>query len=143
MNQDLLSRVSRPYILKAKEEDLEGLNEFDSNMKIIYIEGLHCSTVEEMFKEFANKCSFPDYFGHNWMALHECLSDIPDWIKANGYIIVVLNGTEFLSQDKKFMTSFEDTIRQVGNILSEPTPEEQKNEEWSREAKPFHVLFVY
>ncbi len=37
---------------------------------------------KDLFAVISNAMHFPDYFGHNWDALDECLGDM-DWLPAN------------------------------------------------------------
>jgi hypothetical protein len=45
-------------------------------------------------KAAASALAFPDYFGENWDAFEECLSD-PDWCKASGAVLLVDGATDF------------------------------------------------
>ena len=49
-----------------------------------------------LFREIAKAFQFPDYFGHNWDALDECLGDL-DWIPATGYVVIWQNASNLLS----------------------------------------------
>lgn len=50
-------------------------------------------TKENIFAEFEKRLSFPGYFGHNWDAMDECLADLPDWLEAKGYLLVIRNAS--------------------------------------------------
>ena len=52
------------------------------------IQGTHCRTSSGLFQEFAQALDFPDYFGHNWDALEECLADL-EWLPAKGYVLLI------------------------------------------------------
>ena len=52
------------------------------------IQGKQCRTPAGLFGEFARALAFPDYFGHNWDALEECLNDL-SWLgKQSGIVLV-------------------------------------------------------
>jgi hypothetical protein len=40
------------------------------------------------FQELARALRFPDYFGHNWDAVYDCLTDL-NWLPAAGYVLVL------------------------------------------------------
>ncbi|MBS3916292.1 MAG: barstar family protein [Sulfuritalea sp.] len=41
-----------------------------------------------LFKRMAAALGFPSWFGHNWDALADCLSDLA-WLPANGYVLLL------------------------------------------------------
>ena len=46
-------------------------------------------TTKEAFLEAVGKAlGFPDWYGHNWDALADCLTDL-SWMAADGYVIVL------------------------------------------------------
>lgn len=45
------------------------------------------SSKQELFEALARSLSFPEYFGANWDALIDCLSDL-SWIDANEVTVV-------------------------------------------------------
>ena len=42
---------------------------------------------EDLFRALASALQFPDYFGHNWDALEDCLTDL-SWLAAEGHVLV-------------------------------------------------------
>lgn len=42
---------------------------------------------DELLRELSDELSFPDYFGHNWDALWECLNDF-QWIDAREIVLI-------------------------------------------------------
>lgn len=42
---------------------------------------------KQLFLIYKNKLQFPDYFGYNWDALYDCLTDM-SWIKNKKIIII-------------------------------------------------------
>lgn len=64
----------------------------------------HLSSVgseEELFKQLSEKLKFPSYFGFNWNAVYDCLTDL-DWIEQKR-IVIVHDDVPSLS-DKEFST---------------------------------------
>ena len=42
----------------------------------------------QLLKNIASALSFPDWFGHNWDALEDCLTDL-SWRDAPGYVLLI------------------------------------------------------
>ncbi|MBU6432913.1 MAG: barstar family protein [Nitrospirae bacterium] len=99
------------------------------------IKGAKCQTTDGLLTEFARALDFPDYFGHNWDALEECLADL-EWLPAKGYILLITNAVQVLPDEEEYET-FLEILRDAG-------------EAWgigqagmgARRATPFHVLFA-
>ncbi len=83
---------------------------------------------EMLFHKLAKVFNFPDYFGHNWDAFNECLSDL-EWLPADSYILF-LSGSELFWKKQTFTAG-----KLVSAWLSAA-------EQWSREGVPFHLVFV-
>jgi hypothetical protein len=43
---------------------------------------------EPVFDAFRRALAFPDWFGHNWDALEDCLTDL-SWLEAGGYVVLL------------------------------------------------------
>ncbi|MGC9667883.1 barstar family protein [Planosporangium sp. 12N6] len=43
-----------------------------------HVDGEACHSRAGLFAEWAARLSFPEYFGHNWDALSDCLADLLD-----------------------------------------------------------------
>ena len=70
-------------------------SELRSGLEIKTLQGPRMRTRQSMFAEFAAALQFPYYFGANWDALDECLSDMA-WMPAVGYGIVISQADEVL-----------------------------------------------
>jgi hypothetical protein len=53
-----------------------------------------CSDKAEFLQRIATALAFPSWFGHNWDALFDCLSDL-GWRPAPGYVLLLENPGEF------------------------------------------------
>ena len=100
------------------------------------IQGAKCRTTAGLLTECARALDFPDYFGHNWDALEECLTDL-EWLPAKGYILLITDAGCVLPDDEEEYETFLEILRDAG-------------EAWgtgqvgvgARRATPFHALFA-
>jgi hypothetical protein len=100
------------------------------------IQGAKCQTIAGLLTECARVLDFPDYFGHNWDALEECLIDL-EWLPAKGYVLLITDAGGVLPDDEEEYETFLEILRDAG-------------EAWGtgqagmgmRRPTPFHVLFA-
>ena len=110
-------------------QSAESLVRPPTGLALKIIKGRHCKTPSTLLDEFARALEFPDYFGHNWDALEECLTDL-EWLPAKGYIVLITDAAHVLSHDDSEYETFLEILRDAG-------------EAWGRQrATPFHVLFA-
>jgi len=100
------------------------------------INGRHCKTPTTLFAEFARALEFPDYFGHNWDALEECLADL-EWLPAKGYILLITDAVHVLANDDTEYETFLEILRDAGEAWGSG-----QAGMGARRATPFHVLFA-
>jgi len=100
-----------------------------SEFVIRVVRGSKMRRLPGLYDEFAAAFQFPDYFGENWDALDDCMTDL-DWLPAAGYVLFVSNAVEVLSEEPE--KQFETFV----SVLSGTC------EQWARakRPKPFHVL---
>ncbi|ATE59041.1 barstar family protein [Thauera sinica] len=53
---------------------------------VIAIELAGCRTKADLLARIASAMRFPDWFGHNWDALADCLTDL-SWLPAPAYVL--------------------------------------------------------
>lgn len=99
------------------------------------INGKKCSTPSGLFTEFARALDFPDYFGHNWDAMEECLADL-EWLPAKGYILLITDAQAVLAADEDEYETFIEILSDAGEAWSKGQAGEGKG------AIPFHTLFA-
>ena len=61
------------------------------------LRGKHCGTREELLDEFARGLDFPQYFGRNWDALEDCLTDL-EWLSAEAFVLIITNADQVLKK---------------------------------------------
>jgi hypothetical protein len=64
------------------------------------IRGKECGSKEALLAEFARALEFPSYFGQNWDALEDCLTDL-EWLGGDSFVFIVLNGDTVLRSNEK------------------------------------------
>lgn len=104
------------------------------------VAGDRCRDAQSLFAEWSVALRFPDYFGHNWNALEECMNDLPDWLPAYRYVIVVKDADTLLSacpeaERRRLMAILLDILEKAAARYAEPIVGE-----WAREAVGFSVL---
>ena len=55
--------------------------------KVFYLDGKKINTKETFLKQAAEAMEFPSYFGTNWDAFDECITDLT-WCPAQRYVIL-------------------------------------------------------
>jgi hypothetical protein len=101
------------------------------------IRGKKSQTMFDFFDEIAAALQFPYYFGENWAAFDECITDL-DWVEGNAYLCMVNDAHLFFSQAE--IEDFRILIRILSNANTEwLTPNQYIPRD--RQPTPFHVLF--
>jgi hypothetical protein len=68
------------------------LPEGKSALGAVHLAGGRLTSKTAMLKAIAKALSFPDYFGHNWDALEECLTDL-SWHEGAVALLIDAAGT--------------------------------------------------
>lgn len=101
------------------------------------LRGNKMRSAPRLFDEFGAALQFPDYFGENWAAFEECVTDL-SWLPAAGYVLLIVRSEEVLADEDDETL---DLLRRILVRASErwATPV-AKGESWDRPARPFHVV---
>jgi RNAse (barnase) inhibitor barstar len=76
------------YLIDAAQRELSlRRGTFPAEFIIAVLDGTNAATRAGFFQEIARVLSFPDYFGRNWDAVYDCLTDLT-WLPAAGYVLV-------------------------------------------------------
>ncbi|MFI0791493.1 barstar family protein [Micromonospora rubida] len=62
------------------------------------LDGAAMVDVDGVFEQFSDALRFPSYFGWNWPALSDCLSDL-HWLSARRYLIMIENAPCILREN--------------------------------------------
>lgn len=122
-------------VVKAGQK-AESLVHAPAGYKLKVIKGAKCQTTAGLLIEFARALDFPDYFGHNWDALEECLADL-EWLPAKGYIVLITDAAQVLPDDEDEYETFLEILSDAGEAWGSG-----QAGMGARQATPFHVLFA-
>lgn len=102
--------VSTDYSLNAKNlkviADMEGY-------ELIILDGNMIKTRKELLDCISIEFRFPDYFGHNFDALYDCLTDLDIWLPAKGYITFYKNPDNLIRNSFESYNIFVDVVKDV------------------------------
>lgn len=70
-----------------------------------WVDGSKCKTKKQLFKQFSKQFQFPSYFGKNWDAFNDCMTDL-DWLDATAYTLYIAHLDELLPTNDNDFTIF-------------------------------------
>jgi RNAse (barnase) inhibitor barstar len=80
-----------------------------------------------LLRRAARALNFPEWFGKNWDALNDCLTDL-SWLSGRGWVIVLENSKDLASRKPQVFHSAVEVFQSA-------------NDYWRKAGKPFWVLF--
>ncbi|MGD0248658.1 MAG: barstar family protein [Candidatus Limnocylindrales bacterium] len=102
------------------------------------IRGSKMTTLDGFFDEIGAALQLPAYFGENWPALHECLTDM-QWLRGPAYVLIVTDGDLLFSKDESdSLPTFLNLATAAGERWAAPT---DLDKPWGHGRVPFHVVF--
>ena len=136
-----LQSTKKPWahlLIVQDGQKLDFAHSVPSNFTVKIVAGAKCKTKAGLLAEFARALSFPDYFGHNWDALEECLADL-DWLPARGYVIVVTDAEQVLTKldDEDDYETFIEILSEAGEAWSS-----KRSGAVAGEGTPFHTVLT-
>jgi RNAse (barnase) inhibitor barstar len=90
-----------------------------------------------LFDEFATKLRFPPYFGRNYNALKDCLTDLA-WLPGDSYVLIIRDAAMVLTQEEE--EDFSALLHLLQSVSEEWARPVVEGEAWDRAAVPFHVV---
>lgn len=123
------------FLLKAGQRP-ESMVKIPRGFVLRVMRGGKCRKTPALFAEMANVLAFPDYFGHNWDALEECLADL-EWLPGKGYVLLFTSADQILADDDDEFATLLEVLSDAGEAWASG----QAGEDGKRPT-PFHTLFA-
>ena len=98
-----------------------------AGLAVFRIDISHAGDKKTFLDRIAKVLQFPDWFGYNWDALNDCLTDL-EWLPTKtGYVLIFENGDRFAAGHKQDFHKAMDVFRAA-------------SEYWEAEGRPFWVF---
>jgi hypothetical protein len=111
----------------------------EARLTVRTVRGNKMLTEPQLFDEFAAALQFPAYFGENWPALDDCLSDLA-WLPPEvGYVLVVSEPLRVLEVSPDSLPVL---VRLLASACAEWSNPISLGEWWDRPAVAFHTVLV-
>ncbi|ANQ86400.1 hypothetical protein dqs_3379 [Azoarcus olearius] len=85
-----------------------------------------CADKAEVLRAFETAFALPDWFGHNWDALSDCLADL-SWLQRPGYLLLAQGGSGLRTRSPETLDTLLDILRDASRG-------------WAQDAVPFWVF---
>ena len=120
-----LNDASRSGVYRAPRAD-EVLDAAQgSSLKVVHVGLGGASGKAALLERIARALEFPQWFGANWDALEDCLTDL-SWSKAGGHVLLIEGGGD-LPEDERGI---------LADILASAAAY------WAERRQPFFAVFV-
>ena len=100
------------------------------------IRGHKCATAADLHNEVAAVLQFPDYYGENWDAMDECITDL-EWLPGSWYLINLCRVQSVLPDDERNFKIFMSILLDAGRTWANPSYRGMSSEHPS---KPFNII---
>jgi len=98
------------------------------------LRGLKMTSEDSLFDEISAACQFPYYFGYNWDALRDCMSDLA-WMPAQRYVILIGDADAMAAAAPQLLSQLLGTLNLVALEWALPAVRALGSE-----GRPFHIL---
>ncbi|MEV6561697.1 barstar family protein [Nocardia sp. NPDC051756] len=94
-----------------------------SGYRVVHVRGTRMAKTADLFAEFSAAFQFPWYFGQNWHAFDECMTDLDEWLPPGprGYAVAVWHADSVLIKDKSALETLIRSLNSIHQELAEPS----------------------
>jgi RNAse (barnase) inhibitor barstar len=97
-----------------------------NNFQLCYLDGINIKNKQEFFQGCISAFNLPEYFGNNWDACFDCLTDL-SWCPANSYLFYYQNYQNFATNSPEDWDIFLDILQEAIS-------------HWKKQKIPFFVI---
>ena len=130
-----VSEIKSPWVVTTKKPVTK--QDIPKDVLLLELNATLMTNLEDLYREFAAVFKFPDYFGKNFNALDECITDL-EWLPADGYLLVIKNAEALLHKESHDV--LEGLLSILVNAGEEWSTPIVQGEAWDREGVPFHTI---
>jgi RNAse (barnase) inhibitor barstar len=112
--------------LTADPNDIEQMAKA-AGLFVVRIDLARLASKTGLLGRAARALNFPEWFGKNWDALNDCLTDL-SWLNGNGWVIIFENSKGFAERNPQLFQNAAEVFGAASDY-------------WRRAGKPFWVLF--
>ncbi|NHT17178.1 barstar family protein [Cellulomonas sp. IC4_254] len=105
--------------------------------RCVVLDGARMRADRGVFSEFASLLEFPGYFGFNWSALEDCLTDLDWFATPRGYVLVLLSADDVLLDQPDRLQTLVGLLHRAAAVWQSPVA---IGEAWDRDAVSFRVM---
>lgn len=120
--RELLSSPE-PIVLLDDEAEairrIEAVRREPGGVAVRVVRGSKCATEAALHDEFAAALQFPGYYGDNWNALWDCITDL-GWMPADGYLLCLVGIEEVLPGDPEGFGVLLEILRDAARVWVDP-----------------------
>lgn len=109
----------------------------ESGSVVRVLRGQKMKTEQGVFDEVGAALQFPYYFGENWDAMDECITDL-EWLPSGaGYVLVIADADQALIADEESLSILSSVLARAIEEWATPV---ERGEWWDRPAVAFSVV---
>ncbi|GAA6623321.1 barstar family protein [Scytonema sp. NUACC26] len=122
--------IPKPEIMATRKQVIDKIIEelAEQGIQVFYLNGREISSKETFLRKAAEAMQFPTYFGGNWDAFDECITDLT-WFPAKSYVLLYERPDIFAQAEPTEWQIAVDILRSA-------------EEYWQIANKPLNVFFV-
>lgn len=129
-----------PWVHEQSRSQAEAVlnTALDRGAFAVRINAERMQAVDGLFREYVREFRFPEYFGWNWPAFSECMTEL-SWLPATSYLTVIDEADLLLRDEPADLPTF---LRHLANIGMRWAHSFGLGPEWGGGEVPFNTILV-